>query len=157
LLVMAASAWIALLAVYGFSGFPLPAPLLEGLRFQMTAGSAGEFPAFLAGRWSQKGWWYYYLVALFLKTPIPSLVLLVVGVVVVARRRGRARGDLWTVLPPLFLLYVLSFHYGKNYGIRYLLPAFPFLLLLAGRGVDALLGAGRYGAAAVGVLCAWQL
>jgi 4-amino-4-deoxy-L-arabinose transferase-like glycosyltransferase len=157
LLAMAAGGWIAVLAAYRFSGFPLPAPLLEGLRFQMTAGSAGEFPAFLDGHWSQTGWWYYYLVALLLKTPIPSLVLLVVGAAVVARRRGRAPGDLWTVLPPLFLLYVLSFHYGKNYGIRYLLPAFPFFLLLAGRGVDALLGAGRYGPPLVGALLAWQL
>jgi len=91
----------------------------------MTASGAGEFPAFLDGHWSQTGWWYYYLVALLLKTPIPSLVLLVIGAVVVARRRGAAPGDLWTVLPPLFLLYVLSFHYGKNYGIRYSCRRFP--------------------------------
>jgi hypothetical protein len=77
--------------------------------------------------------------------------------VVVARRRLREPGDLWVVLPPLFLLYVLSFHYGKNYGIRYLLPAFPFLLLLAGRGVDAVLQAGKAGPVTVGVLLFWQL
>jgi hypothetical protein len=61
------------------------------------------------------------------------------------------------LLPPLLLLYVLSFHYGKNYGVRYLLPAFPFLLLIAGRGVDWLLGRGRAGSATVAVLLAWQL
>jgi hypothetical protein len=67
------------------------------------------------------------------------------------------RDALWIVLPPIFLLYALSFHYGKNYGIRYLLPAFPFLVLLAGRGVDVLLRLGTSGAAAVGVLLAWQV
>jgi hypothetical protein len=155
--VAAASAWIVLLAAYGFSGFPLPAPLLEGIRFQMAASSAGEFPAFLNGHWSQTGWWYYYLVALLVKTPLPSLAFLVVGTVAIARRRLRDPGDLWIVVPPLFLLYVLSFHYGKNYGVRYLLPAFPFFLLIAGRGVDASLRAGKYGRAAVCVLLAWQL
>jgi hypothetical protein len=154
---MAAGAWLAVESAYGFSGFPLPAPLVEGVRFQMAASSAGEFPAFLDGSWSQTGWWYYYLVALVLKTPIPTLVLLVAGIVAVALRWRRDAGNFWIVLPPLFLLYVLSFHYGKNYGIRYLLPAFPFLILLAGRGVDALLRLGTYGAAAVGALLAWQV
>jgi hypothetical protein len=154
---MGLGAWITVLAAYGFSGFPLPAPLLEGVRFQIAASSAGEFPAFLNGRWSQTGWWYYYLVALVLKTPIPTLVLLLVGLFVIARQRLRGAGDLWMLLPPLFLLYLLSFHYGKNYGVRYLLPAFPFFLLIAGRGVDFLVRAGRYGPALVGVLLAWQL
>ncbi len=153
---MGIAAWVTVLAVYGFSGFPLPAPVLEGLRFQVAASSAGEFPAFLFGAWSQTGWWYYYLVALLFKTPLPTLALLIVGAWAVARRRLSGAGDLWMVLPPLLLLYVLSFHYGKFYGVRYLLPAFPFLVLLAGRGVDVLLRGGR-SAVAVAVLLLWQL
>ncbi|HWP65040.1 MAG TPA: glycosyltransferase family 39 protein [Candidatus Limnocylindria bacterium] len=149
--------WVALLAAYGFRGFPLPAPLIEGVRFQIAASSAGEFPAFLAGEWSQTGWWHYYLVALVLKTPLATLVLLLGGLGVMAARRFRGRGDLWVLLPPLVLLYILSFHYGKNYGIRYLLPAFPFLLLIAGTAVDALLRRGLLGRAVVGALVAWQV
>lgn len=156
--VMAASAWMSILAAYGFSGFPLPGPLVEGIRFQIAASSAGEFPAFLHGEWSQRGWWYYYLVALALKTPLPTLVLLGVGSAVVVRGRLRNAADRWIVLPPLVLLYALSFHYGKNYGIRYLLPAYPFLLLLAGRGADALLRwRGKTGGLCVGALLAWQI
>ena len=153
--VMVACAWLAVELAYGFSGFPLPPALIEGLRFQIAASSAGEFPAFFAGQWSQTGWWYYYLAALVLKMPVATLVLLVVGAVAVARRWQP--GALWIVAPPAFLLYVLSFHYGKNYGIRYLLPAFPFLMLLAGRGVDALLRLGTYGPAVVCGLLAWQV
>lgn len=153
---MAAGAWLAVEAAYGFSGFPLPAPLLDGVRFQVEASSAGEFPAFLYGEWSQTGWWSYYAVALALKTPIPMLVLIAVGLVATARL-WRDPETPWIVVPPLFLVYVLSFHYGKNYGIRYLLPAFPFLVLLAGRGVDALLGLRRHGVKVVGALLAWQI
>ena len=129
------SAWIAVLAVYQFSGFPLPGPVLEGIRFQANASSAGEFPAFLNGQWSQTGWWYYFLEAFAVKTPLPTTALVLVGGVVIARRRARA--DLWFVLPPLLLLYVLSFHYGKNYGVRYLLPALPFLFVIAAVGATS--------------------
>jgi hypothetical protein len=154
---MTAGAWIAVLAAYGFSGFPLPAPLVEGVRFQLAASSAGEFPAFLNGEWSQRGWWYYYLVALGLKTPVPTLVFLLAGFMAMARRRWRGSGDLWIALPPLLLLYFLSFHYGKNYGIRYVIPALPFLLLLAGVGFDAMLQRTRSGAVCAALLLAWQL
>jgi hypothetical protein len=152
---MALGAWLAVEAAYGFSDFPLPAPLLDGIRFQAEASSAGEFPAFLNGEWSQTGWWSYYAVALALKTPIPMLVLVAVGLVATARR-WRDPELPWIVLPPVFLIYALSFHYGKNYGIRYLLPAFPFLVLLAGRGVDALLEL-RRGSQIAGALLAWQI
>jgi hypothetical protein len=154
-MMMAASAWLAVQAAYGFSGFPLPASLIQGVRFQMEASRTGEFPAFLNGQWSQTGWWYYYLAAFALKTPIPTLILLLAGSAEVLRRPGK-RDGLWIVLPPVFLLYVLSFHYAKDYGVRYLLPAFPFLLLLAGRGVDALLRLGKHGAGAVFLLLTWQ-
>lgn len=156
MMVLGASAWLALLAVYQFSEFPLPGPVLEGIRFQAIASSAGEFPAFLNGEWSQTGWWYYFLEALVLKTPLPTIAFLLIGLVTIARRRGRGAGDLWIVLPPLFLLYVLSFHFGKNYGVRYLLPAWPFLMLVAGVGVEVLLRT-RRSAVVVGVLALWQV
>jgi 4-amino-4-deoxy-L-arabinose transferase-like glycosyltransferase len=152
---MAVAAWVAILASYGFQGFPLPAPLVEGLRFQLAAAGGGEFPAFLGGSWSQTGWWYYYLYTMALKTPLASLALFAAGAAAIATRRSR--DDLWIALPPLLLIYLLSFHYAKDYGVRYMLPAFPFLLVLAGRGVDFALGRGRAGAVAVAALLVWQL
>jgi hypothetical protein len=157
LLLSGFAAWWVLQAVYGFSGFPLPEPVLAGIRFQTAAGAGGEYPAFLNGEWSSKGWWYYNLVALLYKTPLPSLVLMALGGVALARRLGRGEGDLWILLPPLLLLYVLSFHYVKNYGVRYMLPALPFLVLLAGHGVDWLRRRGRAGELCVALLLVWQL
>ncbi len=154
MVVLAVGAWVALLAVYQFSGFPLPAPVLEGIRFQANASSAGEFPAFLNGQWSQTGWWYYFLEAFAVKTPLPTIALVLVGFVMIARRRTRA--DLWFVLPPLLLLYVLSFHFGKNYGVRYLLPALPFLCVVAGIGAATMLR-DRRATIVLGALLLWQL
>lgn len=165
--IIAASMWVAIEVAYGFSGFPLPAPFLEGIRFQIIASSAGEFPAFLFGSWSPKGWWYYYLVVLGLKTPLPFLALVAAGLLAAVQRwtRGRSAAirtaglvvDLAVVLPPLLLLYVLSFHYAKDYGVRYLLPAFPFLVLLAGRGADLLLASGPRARQALAALLLWQV
>jgi 4-amino-4-deoxy-L-arabinose transferase-like glycosyltransferase len=151
----AAGMWIAVLAAWGFSGFPLPKPLVDGVRFQMAASAGAD--SFLNGQWSKTGFWYYYLEAFVLKTPLASLGLFALGTAVVLARRLRGVSDAWIVAPPYFLLYVMSFHFGKNYGVRYLLPAFPFFLLLAGHGVDALLRAGKYGVGVVGALLAWQL
>ena len=153
LVVLAVAGWVTLLAVYGFSGFPLPAPVLEGIRFQADASSAGEFPAFLNGGWSQTGWWYYFLEAFAVKTPVATIVLVLAGFVVAARRRVRT--DAWFVLPPLLLVYVLSFHFGKNYGVRYLLPALPFLAIVAGRAADTLLSERRTRLVVAGLLV-WQ-
>lgn len=154
LVVLGLAGWVTLLAVYEFSGFPLPAPVLEGIRFQANASSAGEFPAFLNGRWSQTGWWYYFLEAFAVKTPVATILLVLAGLVVLARRRARA--DAWFVLPPLLLLYVLSFHFGKNYGVRYLLPALPFLAIVAGFAAEALLRERRTRLVLAGLLV-WQL
>ncbi len=154
---IAMGAWLAIAVAYGFSEFPVPAPFLEGLDFQIASSDAGESPSFLNGQWSQTGWWYYTVIALAVKTPIPTLFLLTLGFVAVWRDRRRQPGGLWIVLPPIVLLYFLSFHYAKGYGIRYLLPAFPFLILLAGRGVDVLLRRRSYGAAAVVLLLTWQV
>ncbi len=59
------------------SGLTLPlAHHLEQLldiggRLQMST------PSFLLGRYSDQGWWNYFPVAFLLKTPLPTLILLV--------------------------------------------------------------------------------
>jgi hypothetical protein len=50
----------------------------------------GEFeigyPAYLLGELRQPGWWYYYLYALAVKTPLGTLALFVLATVFSARR-----------------------------------------------------------------------
>src|SRR5215212_6880631 len=58
---------------------PLPAPdLAIGLMAVRVHNRAGHF-AFLLGRTSPVGWWYYFPVALAVKTPIPYLLLALWG------------------------------------------------------------------------------
>jgi 4-amino-4-deoxy-L-arabinose transferase-like glycosyltransferase len=151
----AASGWLAILAAYQFKGFPLPTAMLEGIRLKSTDAATGELPSFLLGEWSKLGWKAYYPIAMALKFTVPFLALLLVSLAQSYRTRS-LRADAWMILPLLLTLYVLTFQYTINYGIRYLLPGIPLLILFLGRGISLLSGS-RLGCAALAVLAIWQL
>ena len=76
-------AGLTLWGTYGFEirtppGWSIPVPAashlipLERVRHDITAGRT----TFLMGQYSEQGWWYYFPVALAIKTPLPTLVLL---------------------------------------------------------------------------------
>ena len=94
-------------AVYGFAtgpvaalpvAIPLPAPAywqnLWGTFTGLVAENALK-PDFLLGAMSTGGWWYYVPVAIAVKTPIPTLIFVVAGIVAMltARRAAAAQGD----------------------------------------------------------------
>jgi hypothetical protein len=139
------SAGVATSWMPGWTPVPLPAALVRGMDAQMLDLQDAEMPNYLNGRWSRRGWWYYYPEALALKTPLALWGLLFVGLWAAWRRRrpGRDAGEpgqgseghrcaqwllgLW--LGALLLSALLS---HLDIGIRYLLPALPAGLLLLG-------------------------
>jgi hypothetical protein len=87
---------------------------------------------FLAGHYSQFGWWYYYPVAMLLKTPIPVLAAGVAGLVLWVRRPVQN----WALVPlmvpaALYLLYFCVMVHG-NVGVRHVLPIYPAMFALGG-------------------------
>ena len=124
--------------------WPLPAPYYwQNLLATLTVytDAATVTPTFLLGQYSGDGWWYYFPVALAVKTPLLTLGLGLAGAVLVATG-GQARrlAALW--LPPLFFLG-LGLTGLLTIGYRHLLPAIPFLLLLAGVALQRLLAGPR--------------
>jgi 4-amino-4-deoxy-L-arabinose transferase-like glycosyltransferase len=124
--------------------------------------------SFLLGQQRSTGWWYFYLVALAAKTPIPLLVAGPIGMVVLARE-GWQVGDGWRLAPLLSFLAVLIFASGFshiNIGIRHVLVLYPFMALgaahLIALGWSALRKSALGPLAVVGsgglvVLVAWQV
>ena len=107
---------------------PLPAPFLDGFDGVRLDTESGEFPSYLFGRWSRQGTPLYYLVCLLFKTPLPLLAAWPAGPLR-PPRGPRPRGELFARSCPLAVLLVsCSLLTGiVNYGIRYILPAFPLL------------------------------
>jgi hypothetical protein len=112
-------------------------------------------PAFLAGSYSVSGWWYYFPVALLLKTPLALLGLFAGGLVLTARRGTllSLRGEAFLVVPVvLFLAAAMTSR--LNIGLRHILPIYPFVILMAALAGEALLTrvGGRRGAVALGAV-----
>ncbi len=110
----------------------LPTTLLAGIEtvFQVTGSG---WPAFLAGHYSNTGWWYYYPLALAIKLPIPVLVFFVFGLVYCAYVAVRDRDWRWSLLLFAVLFYLVPSLASKvNAGLRHILPIFPPLFILAG-------------------------
>src|SRR6185436_6674278 len=89
-------ATIVLLAVYRVHGGRF---WLEGLRYLMKVNARGQ-PAFLCGRYSDQGWWYYFPVAFMLKTPVLTLAAIAASLVLFRRGRPlRRRETLFLGIP----------------------------------------------------------
>lgn len=114
---------------------PLPRAYVDGLDAQKADSDSAEFPAYLLGRWSSDGWWYYYPIVLLAKIPTGVLILLAWSLASLHRRTEQEKNStwLWLLVPPTTLLVVLMFGNDLDLGVRYLLPCLPFAWLLAGR------------------------
>jgi Dolichyl-phosphate-mannose-protein mannosyltransferase len=112
---------------------PVPQPYVAGLDMVARDVRAGSL-SYLHGKFSAAGFRDYYLVALLIKVPLGTLALLVLAGWLAATGRVRAPGaEAWLLVPPAFLLAYLSFAFELQIGLRYLLPAFPFLFVFAAR------------------------
>ncbi len=140
-------AWFVLWITYRFqfgpingAGLPVPAPQyfesFIGMFFKSSEGRAN----YLAGQVSTTGWWYYFIVAFLIKTPIPTLVAILLAFIRWPWRRAWRRE--WRTASVLYLPALLFF-FGASIsklqlGYRYLLPMLPFLFLMAGRAVSVI-------------------
>ncbi|HEX4619561.1 MAG TPA: phospholipid carrier-dependent glycosyltransferase, partial [Steroidobacteraceae bacterium] len=70
--------------------------------------------AYLLGEVRRTGWWYFYLVALAVKTPLPILAAGVAGVGWLAREGWRS-GDNWRITPAVLILAILVFASGFSH------------------------------------------
>lgn len=137
---------------------PVPAPFFWDNLYTTFAGLVQETvvkPDFLLGQVSTGGWWYYFPVAIVVKTPLPLLILFVAGVVALARgHQWRRQGAVWL---PIVAFLAMGLSGILTIGYRHMLPAVPFAILAAGNAVDWLrVGSRRWIPATAGAaLLAW--
>jgi 4-amino-4-deoxy-L-arabinose transferase-like glycosyltransferase len=103
---------------------PIPAiTFFAGVDYVRKHSRLGH-PGYLFGEYRTEGWWYYFPVVLFFKTPLPFLLLAIAGCVMLVRRREPL---------PLVALALLAVAMTSriNIGVRHILPIFPLLTIAA--------------------------
>ena len=172
----------ALTYLFGRSGFghdvayavaarvPLPMAfhlLIGGIEALAVHNQSGHL-SFLLGETRTSGWWYFYIVALAVKLPLPLLGLGLPGLARLTVVGWRQRSA-WHLAPPLLFIAILGFCCAVsriNVGVRHVLVLVPLLALGAAYLVQVLarsLATTRNqrrlvaGFAALGALLTWQL
>ncbi len=89
------------------------------------------YPVYLLGRCTLESHWYYFPIAFLLKEPLPFIFVLVFTLGLALFKKIQI--PLWQWVPVIF--FFIAVLPTPNLGIRYLLPIYPFLFLIAGQGI----------------------
>ncbi len=88
--------------------------------------------AFLMGDYSHNGWWYFFIVAFLIKTPVATILLLTAAILYLFSEKGpNLKKALFALIPLFSVFFVISLQ-KVNIGLRHILPAYPFIFLLVG-------------------------
>jgi uncharacterized membrane protein len=102
--------------------------------------NAHGHPSYLLGQIAWNGWWYFYLVALAVKTTLPLLLLGLTGLCV-QTVRGVREGNLYRMAPAACFAAILVFssvYSHINIGVRHVLIAYPLLAMGAAVALESL-------------------
>jgi len=123
----AAAVVIVIAATYRFIDLKY---FIDGLRLTYSNVGLQKKTVFLWGRLSSDGWFYYFLAAFLLKTPIPFFVMLLAGMRL--RKTAVSESAAFILFPAFFFLLASCFVASNSQiGVRYILPAYPFFMLWA--------------------------
>ena len=114
---------------------PVPKDYVLGIDVQRRDFEHFGRPSYLAGEFKDTGWWYYYLYALAIKTPLGiwGLLLLVIALRLARWERltplHPLRDELVLLLPAILILTIVSCQTGFSEHLRYVLPMVPFVFI----------------------------
>jgi hypothetical protein len=142
LITLGLAAFVVIWATFKFSvgpavpgGPPVPAPAywtsLDVVRNRVELST----PAFMLGQVSATGFPLYYPFVFLIKTPLPTLLLLTIGLVTLIVRHRRQEIVAW--FPPALFMSAAMLG-GLDLGYRLMLPVLPFALMIAGQGARVL-------------------
>jgi hypothetical protein len=140
------------LITLGF-GFPRGlANFADGLAVQRAFDR--DRTAFLWGQYSDR-FWYYFVLAQWWKTPVPTL-LCFAAALVLARWRTPIERLRWAfILLPIAAFHLAGMAFPFKVGVRYMLPTLPFVFLACGAVAARVGRAGRGWRIAFAGLCLW--
>ncbi|HEX7833711.1 MAG TPA: glycosyltransferase family 39 protein [Thermoanaerobaculia bacterium] len=129
-------------------GFTIDA-FIGGIRKLAEVDRLGH-KSYLLGELRTTGWWYYFPIALALKTTLASLVL---AIAALFAKRQRVAGEALAAVAAILLVAMPS---HLNLGIRYVLPLYAPLSIAAAAAALTMLRSTRPLRIAAIVLLAWH-
>jgi hypothetical protein len=136
LLVIFIFAFLTIPSAYFFKGF---ATWLSGLQLLLSIMEDGR-PAFFLGKYSDHGWWNYFLTAFLIKTPISTVVLVIASLAFYKAGNVLRWRETVFLLAPVIVFFAVTTQSNMAIGIRHILPVYPFLFVLASRLATVQLG-----------------
>ena len=124
----------------------LPESYLYGFATVLKHGQSRR--AFLNGNYSLHGWWYFFPYSFFVKTPLPTFVILALSILaglITWKRTPKqtAMREAYHATPLFVLLlvyWIVAITSSLNIGHRHILPTYPAILILAGGAAQWLRG-----------------
>lgn len=83
--------------------------------------------SFLYGQISESGFIYFFPLAFIIKTPLPLLIFFTISLIVFFKKNNLNLYFLISILT----IFLISMASTLNLGIRYILPVYPFVILLS--------------------------
>jgi hypothetical protein len=136
---------------------PLPAAYIRGIDIQKHDFES-KMNSYFFGEWRDHGWWYYYIVGIWLKEPIAMWFLTLWGMGIWGAKHFRLSGRIRMVsrlivfAPGTALFVFVSSQTGFNHHLRYVLPFLPCFYLLVAASFSKISDRRQY---IVVVLVAW--
>ena len=119
----------------------LPESYLYG--FADVFALSGTTPTFLFGKFYTQAQWFYFPSVLIIKLTLGFLLLLfLLPFAKAIFQKERLRDTMFLLIPAIFYILV-AMNSGVNFGVRHILPSFPFLIVLAAAGAWNLAQRGR--------------
>jgi hypothetical protein len=94
-------------------------------------------PSYLLSEISNDGFWHYFPIVFAVKTPLPTLILILIALVLAVYRRQLDLKYLFLLLP-VVVFFSMAVWLRLNIGVRHILPIYPFLFVWLGGLVGTL-------------------
>lgn len=153
-MVIPQNSWAQTVMTWATQNEVLPEAWIYGLLY---VGKFSTRPTYLLGKISEAGFWHYFPIAFAVKTPLPTVLLLLgaLSLIVLKRRVRRAE---WFLIVPILIYFSLAVWSRMNIGLRHLLPLYPFLFVFIGGAAGELWGGNnRWRRGGLVLLAIWQI
>ena len=113
-----------------------------GLKFISEIVSRTGLSTFLFGNYSNTGWWYYFIAAFLIKTPLPTIIFALLSIGLLLKQR-QVKLQEYFLLVPVIMFLIVSALSRMQLGLRYILPIYPFIFIICGKLFNEALKGGK--------------